>query len=671
MSKTSGSSTAREAEPLRDRNLEAFEKYQPAIHARLLDHVPVSRLEVDEDGVADTVFNDQYFYNKKTEQYVADQLRTFWQNPRRRSLKPPTPDNLGDAHFVKRTRKFLHNLLLRSTELGMEFAQRPVTEETYFLLIFGVGLGGHIDPLVERVNCHVLILVEPNLEFIYHSLEVYDWAALFERFEERNGKVKILVDSNPDSLARGIRDTLRSSNPCSVDGMHVFSHYNNAVFDQTSQFVMRDRDFILAALGSMDDEIMMIKNAHASLYPGTAQVYLRPSASPVGLPVFVVGSGPSLDRDIPFLKKNADKAIILSCGSAIRPLLVNGIVPDFLIEVENLDVYRQIEQVAEAHDISDVTLLCSVTCERDALEFFDNIVFFMRASLSPYPIWHLSEEQTLRNCNPTVSNAGLSFAQEIGSNEIYLFGVDMGSMDTDPEVHHSKDAYYYTEGAVISTYFEEDIIHTIPVPGNFGGNCHTSHGLFMARDYLSRAMKANTIGRQYFNCSNGAAIEGALAKSSRSIKLEAIDGGKRQVVEDLIERFPVYSAETFDGFWQDEVMVERMEKFIDLVREKVDAPEDFSDKKYLSDLMSILRGPLERKRFAMAALFRGSIFMSLLTFDYYRKRLTDRDRVRELDAIAREELHNLLDKLLEVAVRETGTLSADAGPREMPADKPA
>ena len=50
MSKTSVSSTAQEAEPLRDRNLEAFEKYQPDIHARLLDHVPISRLEVNEDG---------------------------------------------------------------------------------------------------------------------------------------------------------------------------------------------------------------------------------------------------------------------------------------------------------------------------------------------------------------------------------------------------------------------------------------------------------------------------------------------------------------------------------------------------------------------------------------------------------------------------------------------
>ena len=63
--------------------------------------------------------------------------------------------------------------------------------------------------------------------------------------------------------------------------------------------------------------------------------------------------------------------------------------------------------------------------------------------------------------------------------------------------------------------------------------------------------------------------------------------------------------------------------------------------------------------------------MSLMTFDYYRERLTDRDRVREFEEIAREELHNLLDELLEVTVREIGTLSADAGPREQAANEPA
>ena len=68
-------------------------------------------------------------------------------------------------------------------------------------------------------------------------------------------------------------------------------------------------------------------------------------------------------------------------------------------------------------------------------------------------------------------------------------------------------------------------------------------------------------------------------------------------------------------------------------------------------------------------LFRGSIFMSLMPFDFYRERLTDRDRIREFEEIAREELHNLLDELLDVSVREIGSLSADAGAREKAADE--
>ena len=40
-------------------------------------HALISPLEVDKDRFADTVFNDQYVDNKKTEQYVAGQLRTF------------------------------------------------------------------------------------------------------------------------------------------------------------------------------------------------------------------------------------------------------------------------------------------------------------------------------------------------------------------------------------------------------------------------------------------------------------------------------------------------------------------------------------------------------------------------------------------------------------------
>lgn len=637
---------------LRRDNLEAFEKHLPDIHARLLDFTPISRLEYDDNGVPDIVFNDQYFYNKKTVQYAADQMRTYWGNPLRFTLS-----TLNPRQFDKYAGQFLHNLLQRATEKGMKFAPAAVSWKTYFVLSYGVGLGGHIDPLVDETDCYVLMLLEPSLEFVYHSLETYDWKALFEKFEKRNGKVFLFVDNKPEYLARRIRISIRSTNPMSLDGMIIFSHYNNAVFAKTSYIMSQDRDLILIGLGFLDDEIMMIENAHGNLYAGTSRIYLRPSDRPVSLPAFVVGSGPSLDRDIKSIKENADKAVVISCGSAVRPLLVNGIVPDFQVEVENIGILPLVEQVAKDFDLSPVRLLTSVTGQREPLKYFKEIIFYFRGSLSPYPIFFESETQTLRHCNPTVSNAALSFAQEIGCHEIYLFGTDMGSLDSG--IHHSKDAYHYTKGAKF-----QDQIYNMPVPANFGGTCHTNMGLYWARDALSTAMKTTGTGQRYYNCANGAFIEGALAKNSSSIRLKDVPGGKRPIIDKLVENFSIYTPDKFDDHWQDRKFVKSVKKYLETVRQVFKKTKDYSDKRYLKDLLTILENTHQRTSAAMALMFRGSIYMAMMSFVFYRDRLTNPKLMKKFDAIGRQEMIDVIDTLRDTAISKVGKLSKQAGPRE-------
>ena len=636
---------------LREANLKAFSKYLPQIHQRLLGHVPVSRLEIDDKGGPDIVFNDQYFYNKKAKQYVADQMRGYWAKPLRFTLQ-----TLNPKQFDAYAGRFLHDLLYRATKAGMTFAPVPIPWETYFVLSYGVGLGGHIDPLVEKTQCHILMLVEPSLEFVHHSLEVYDWKALFERFKKKKGKVLLFVDNRPEHLARQIRVAIRLNNPISLDGMIIFSHYNNAIFAKASHVLQEDRDLIVAGLGFLDDEIKMIENAHGNLYPGTSKVYRRPTKPYSDLPALVVGSGPSLDRDMDFLRKNADKGVVISCGSAVRPLLVNGIVPDFQVEVENEGILPLVSQVAKNFDLSPVRLLTSVTGERSALKYFKEIIYYFRGSLSPYPIWSQSEEQTIRHCNPTVSNAALSFAQEIGCRNIYLFGTDMGSLN--PEVHHSKDSYHYTKGAKFL-----DQVYTTKVPGNFGGTCHTSSGLYWARDALTNAMKAYS-GRRYYNCANGAFIEGAVAKSSSSITLNDITGGKKAIIDRIVDGFPPYSAETFDSLWADEAMVANVGEFLGKVRDIYDSYDDLSDRRCLTELVRLLEDTSTRVKGAMTLMFRGSIYMSQMSFEFYRDRLIDRDRLPEFDEIGSELIRSLLDTLGKMSIEKLGRLSEQAGPRE-------
>jgi hypothetical protein len=48
----------------------------------------------------------------------------------------------------------------------------------------------------------------------------------------------------------------------------------------------------------------------------------------------IVGSGPSLEKNIAVLKKNQDKSFIIAGGSCLKPLLEHQIVPDFLVALD-------------------------------------------------------------------------------------------------------------------------------------------------------------------------------------------------------------------------------------------------------------------------------------------------------------------------------------------------
>jgi len=631
---------------LKKKNLEAFERFQPGVYKGLVDFIPMSKLVIGNDGEPDTIFNDQYFYNHNHKKYCEDQLRGYKRNPNRFSLS-----TLNPSQFDKYAGEFLHNLLSHATKKGMEFSPRPVSEEAYFVLSFGVGLAGFIDELVEYTKCYCLMLIDSSYEFLYHSLEVYDWDALFKKFERKKGKILIFIGSNPDLIAKQIRIAVRTVNANSLDGMYIFSHYNNAIFSSAGTILWDDRDLIIAGLGFLDDEMVMIKNAHANLYPGKAKIYLRPNDRALPLPAFVVGSGPSLDRDIATIKKLAGKAIVIACGSAIRPLLVNGIIPDFQVEVENSDILPLMETVNKDFDLSPICLLTSVTGDREVLKFFKKTVFYFRGSLSPYPIFFQSSLQVLLHCNPTVCNAGLSFAQELGCREIFMFGMDMGSLN--PDIHHSKDSYHYTEGATFGAQ-----IYNIPVTGNFGGTCYTSAGLYWAKDALETAIKGLSQGRIYYNCANGSLIDGTIAKTSRTIELKEPEQDKKITIGEIIDSFPVYSKETFESFWQDNTIVDSMSEYVGSIREVLDKHKNFSNKRYLGKLVRILEGVSDRLISACMLIFRGSIYMSIMSLEFYHERLMNRGKLKEFQEIARQELNKTMDTLLETAIKEVGSLSA-------------
>jgi hypothetical protein len=329
--------------------------------------------------------------------------------------------------------------------------------------------------------------------------------------------------------------------------------------------------------------------------------------------------------------------------------LLNGITPDFQVELENIHVFPILSQVAEDHDLSDVCLIAAATVDPTILKYFKNAIFFFRPYLTPFPIFCESDRHCLENPDPTVVNAGLSFAHGAGFRDIYFFGVDMGTRD--PAKHHSKDAYHYTPGAIPNVQPYE-----MSVPGNFSGACLTSVGLYLARGLLIRAIDAGKVRHRHFNCSDGAMIDGAKPTRHETISLQDIDGGKTKLRQQLIEGIGVFTRGRFERAWNTEQLGRAIDGFLDQIVDALKKAAPFRNKRYLTTMMSIVRPNLEpteiiadRTNSVARLLFRGTVMMLLIVFEYFLNRVAEDKRADAFAEIGLSELLATLEHLRTLA----------------------
>ena len=614
---------------LRERNMESFRNHKISMATRLAAHVPATTLEFDETGQPDVVFHGEKFYDGDYYAFVEKQIADFKRMPRRFALQIPQPkefDRIGGA--------FMSNFLKRATiEVDAEFSAGFPDLETFFVTVLGIGLGGHLPKLTEISKCSVMFIVDPNIETLYHSLEILDWEELFLSCESRGGRIEFLIGDDASGHFHNIRSLARWTNAPSIDGMLLYVHYNNPMFNQVLGEVRKQSSLFLAGLGFFDDETKMLENTHANLKGGTAHIYTKHENPLVTPPCFIIGCGPSLDSDLPNIKKLADKAIIISSGSALGPLLNAGIRPDYQLEVENEGILPIMRHVAEVHDISDICLVTSSTVEPEIVDYFKRIIYHFRPALSPFHIYSDANRNTISFHDPSVVNSSLGFALEQGFRNFYFFGCDMGTMDS--ERHHAQGSYHFEDDAVLP-----DNDFCIKVPANFGGDTYTSSGLFWVKSNIENAMAANIRGRTFYNCSDGAFLNGAISKFSKSIVLpEPEDPNfKESFVRKSYEDSPIMDKETFESLWNRDQIRDATNKMLDHLRDIISEAAFLIDKSYLIEINTILyHSPTALER-GIATWLRGTIQMMLLATEFYGTRLRGKETAIGFEEIVCEEL---------------------------------
>ena len=245
-----------------------------------------------------------------------------------------------------------------------------------------------------------------------------------------------------------------------------------------------------------------------------------------GVPVVIVGSGPSLGKNIHLLKEAQDKCLILCVNRALRSLQREGIWPDIAINIETQDVECQFADI----DLEKIPgLFLSSTSHPPLFELQGPKLFSYAGRMKRQGWMFHSEEQATPMDGISVACAAMSVAIRLKCDPIIMVGQDLSF----PGGH-----YYHSNGADGDakavwdkenecwklTNYSDDLAHTLKgnmpeggprypateVPGYYGGMVPTS-AQFAGFRYFIQGAAVDHIGQiKMYNCTEGGARIGGM-----------------------------------------------------------------------------------------------------------------------------------------------------------------
>jgi len=475
------------------------------------------RVIVGADGSLNAVFGGQLLYPFNPRKLARQQVEDLMRNPKRiviPSFPMSSEGKLIHSKYYSRISR-LHRSLKISSFI-YDGKNIPV------MIVFGMGFGYHVIELIRRFNIQHMIVIEPVSALFRLSLYAVDWEEIFNYFKREGRSFNVIIGDEEEQLKEEINRKFSFISPAFTSYIFIFEHFSAPIFNRIKEWIVTE--FVETPLlwGFFDDEIWSLKHTIGNLRNGVPIFYGdRPVESDV--PVFVVGSGPSLDLTLETIKRFSNRAVVVSCGTALGALYRAGIKPDVHVEIERTEIVFKTLSELDRSFLKDIPIVGMNTLYPKVFKLGKRGYMFLKpndtgSALLPPDI------PRLFNSNPTVTAGAISLMASAGFRRFYLFGVDLGSR-TESE-HHSRLSGYYSEKSILKSFSPN---YDRILPGNFGGTV-LSNLLFY---YTKIAVEINIrrFNLEVYNTSDGAKIEGAhplpaeeITLPDRSGKSDAIRG---------------------------------------------------------------------------------------------------------------------------------------------------
>jgi len=317
------------------------------------------------------------------------------------------------------------------------FLNTQITNTTKTVVFFGIALGYHIQIVKQKYPEIKIFAFEPikNLFEIYSSSDIC-------KQNQNNKNMFAFYYENKDYLYFLIDKYLNYQD---INGLTIINIYSSLPIlkAEFEEFILTLRNLIDAKhknfwTNLMLSEIWNHNTAENFKYLDKSIAIKNFFEKFTNLPAVVVGAGPSLDKSIATLKQNKDKCLIIAVDTALRALIKNDCMPDFVITLDcqkinfkdfaGLDIYDfyLIYELSVYPAILNWykgdKLICTAIGQHTADEYGKNYVKFEPnfKIIMPY-ISDIGYIQT----GGSVSTLALDFARLMNCNPVILLGQDL------------------------------------------------------------------------------------------------------------------------------------------------------------------------------------------------------------------------------------------------------
>jgi len=636
-----------------EENLKVIQERWPSIGAQISVYAPMSELVFLDNEEPDILFKGTHLYKGEgAYSYTRQKIDEFWKTPRKLFTNLPDAQSI-DPHGSAALKSTLDDIGDKVT--FNEFGNLRDSQKAHYIMFMGLGLGVHLYEMLKTTRASVVVICEANTEFIFQSLYVCDWKAFFDLASENDVELEFIQSSNTKEIAHTIGGSFRKHNPATIDGTLIFQMYPSSIYtNATYYFSKKVFPLSLMGLGFFLDELNMIAQSYKNLSKGNHRILRNlKEKTLMDVPAVIVGNGPSLDGHYKYLKAIQDRAVIISCGTAIDALLSEGIVPDFQIQLErDIGEFQLYKHTASKHDLSSICLVASTTIYPGIADLFGDTIFFFRPGLSSMPTFMVSEDEKLSNPDPSVTNGGISFALNAGFKEIYFFGTDVGTKDK--SLHHSKNSLYHATDLDLPWYMNADVntaivdSFNIEVPGNFGGTAVTNDILYWTKSNIEAVVRTDGVGCVFYNCSDGALIEGVSPLLPSRIRIPELAVNKEKLLSYFINMYPIYGKDTFDEVWRKADIFNRLEKMAEDLIATMDEYPELEDQRYSNLMMKHLKPASSSDGVSM--VYRGTVFLYQIAVHYYLNRAQTDEMAVEVREAFRKNFIKLIHQLRDEAI---------------------